>query len=358
MSGTTRSIPNISSSGNMSPQSMTTMSSPYSNTYMFLPISPTPPSGMMRRGRSGPAIGSWDSEERDVGRDVGIASGRGRGRDARGGGGCSTAVGSSAAGWPPRRRRSRASRSARGISATSCVALALDLRRAERGGRVVERERHRAGGARRRVDRADGAVGLRDPLAGHEPAQRVPAERDDQGRVEDLELALEVRRAGRDLVGLRVAVVRRPALDDVRDEDLVALPARASRGTSSRRSPARPTNGRPSRSSWNPGPSPTNTTSVSGLPSPGTALVRVSWSRQRVQARTCRRDVVERSLALVVGHADPPTAAGTAAAAVAASSARYGAAPRAWRGPDPAAGERAPRRSGPRSWPRPCGGCR
>src|SRR3954468_1461684 len=49
MSGTTRSIPNISSSGNISPQSITTMSSPYSNTYMFLPISPTPPSGMMRR---------------------------------------------------------------------------------------------------------------------------------------------------------------------------------------------------------------------------------------------------------------------------------------------------------------------
>ena len=31
---------------------MTTMSSPYSNTYMFLPISPTPPSGMMRSGWS------------------------------------------------------------------------------------------------------------------------------------------------------------------------------------------------------------------------------------------------------------------------------------------------------------------
>src|SRR4029079_5442213 len=49
MSGMTRSIPNISSSGNIRPQSMTTMSSPYSNTYMFLPISPTPPSGMIRR---------------------------------------------------------------------------------------------------------------------------------------------------------------------------------------------------------------------------------------------------------------------------------------------------------------------
>ena len=52
MSGMTRSMPNISSSGNMRPQSMTTISSPYSKTYMFLPISPTPPSGMMRSGWS------------------------------------------------------------------------------------------------------------------------------------------------------------------------------------------------------------------------------------------------------------------------------------------------------------------
>ena len=54
----------------------------------------------------------------------------------------------------------------------------------------------------------------------------------------------------------------------------------------SSRPPARPTNGRPSRSSLKPGPSPTNMTSVSGSPSPGTAFVRVSCSRQRVQSRT------------------------------------------------------------------------
>src|SRR6476620_5361663 len=52
MSGMTRSMPNISSSGNISPQSITTISSRYSNTYMFLPISPTPPSGMIRSGWS------------------------------------------------------------------------------------------------------------------------------------------------------------------------------------------------------------------------------------------------------------------------------------------------------------------
>src|SRR2546427_10559201 len=50
MSGMTRSIPNISSSGNMSPASTTRTSSPSSSASMFLPISPTPPSGMIRSG--------------------------------------------------------------------------------------------------------------------------------------------------------------------------------------------------------------------------------------------------------------------------------------------------------------------
>src|SRR5437879_6609967 len=45
----TRSMPSISSSGNMRPASMTTMSLPCSMASMFLPISPTPPSGMTRR---------------------------------------------------------------------------------------------------------------------------------------------------------------------------------------------------------------------------------------------------------------------------------------------------------------------
>ena len=49
MSGTTRSMPYISSSGNISPQSTMTISSANSKTVMFLPISPMPPSGMTRR---------------------------------------------------------------------------------------------------------------------------------------------------------------------------------------------------------------------------------------------------------------------------------------------------------------------
>src|SRR3954447_12820944 len=87
MSGTTRSMPNISSSGNIRPQSMTMMSSPYSNTYMFLPISPTPPSGMMRSWSAAPGdIVIGGSEQRQL---VGVGGGsgvEGGGREAGNGG--------------------------------------------------------------------------------------------------------------------------------------------------------------------------------------------------------------------------------------------------------------------------------
>ena len=43
ISGMTISIPNISFSGNINPASMTNISSSTSTTYIFLPISPTPP---------------------------------------------------------------------------------------------------------------------------------------------------------------------------------------------------------------------------------------------------------------------------------------------------------------------------
>src|SRR6187401_2594006 len=80
MSGMTRSMPNISSSGNISPQSITTMSSPYSNRYMFLPISPTPPRGMIRSGRFGSGIVRClvgRSEERQLAGRVGQVAGDG-----------------------------------------------------------------------------------------------------------------------------------------------------------------------------------------------------------------------------------------------------------------------------------------
>src|SRR2546423_13970024 len=48
-SGSTRSIPSWSGVGNISPVSTTTIAPPYSTTIMFLPISPSPPSGRTRR---------------------------------------------------------------------------------------------------------------------------------------------------------------------------------------------------------------------------------------------------------------------------------------------------------------------
>src|SRR5919106_4753482 len=48
-SGITKSIPSISGSGKASPQSTTRILPAASISVMFLPTSPTPPSGMMRR---------------------------------------------------------------------------------------------------------------------------------------------------------------------------------------------------------------------------------------------------------------------------------------------------------------------
>jgi hypothetical protein len=92
------------------------------------------------------------------------------------------------------------------------------------------------------------------------------------GQTEDAQGRPFVGRAGELLVRLLASVGWR------------RQPIEASRRT--RSSPARPTNGRPWASSVCPGPSPTNMTSVSACPSPGTALVLVCASLQRVQIRT------------------------------------------------------------------------
>ena len=52
--------------------------------------------------------------------------------------------------------------------------------------------------------------------------------------------------------------------------------------------PARPTNGRPCRSSSAPGASPTKISSASALPEPKTTLVRSACNGQRVQPATSR----------------------------------------------------------------------
>ena len=66
-------------------------------------------------------------------------------------------------------------------------------------------------------------VHLGDPggLAGEELRREV-AERRDQLRLDQLDLPEEVRLAGLDLLGLRVAVARRPALQDVAHVDVLA----------------------------------------------------------------------------------------------------------------------------------------
>src|SRR3990172_2013672 len=60
--------------------------------------------------------------------------------------------------------------------------------------------------------------------AGDDPPHGVAAEGHDEGRVEGLELALQVGQTGGELVRLGVAVVGRPALHDARDEDFLTAP--------------------------------------------------------------------------------------------------------------------------------------
>ena len=134
----------------------------------------------------------------------------------------------------------------------------------------------------------------------HVLRRRAP-ERHDHLRPDDLDLPLEVRRARRDLVRRRLAIVRRAALHDVRDEHLLALQAH-------RRDPlvrAAPPRGRrtagPCRSSFSPGPSPMKKIFASGSPSPKTVLrARLAQPALRAAAHLV---VVQRDqpLALLVG---------------------------------------------------------
>ena len=101
----------------------------------------------------------------------------------------------------------------------------LHLGRPERGGRVVHRVGQRVGRARRRIHWLHRAVRRRDPCARHERAHREPSQRHDQRRVEHGKLPPQERRAGSDLVGLRVAIVGWPALHDIRDEHVLPSPA-------------------------------------------------------------------------------------------------------------------------------------
>src|SRR5579884_2081176 len=65
------------------------------------------------------------------------------------------------------------------------------------------------------------------------------------------------------------------------------MPASSSASSSTR--PAGPTNGRPARSSWSPGCSPTNSTRASAEPSPKTVCVPVCQSGHALQSRASAR---------------------------------------------------------------------
>jgi hypothetical protein len=69
------------------------------------------------------------------------------------------------------------------------------------------------------------AVNGTDPSPRQVALERVAPEGHHDGRIEGPFLRVEVARAGGDLARLRVAVARRPALHDVGDEHVLALPA-------------------------------------------------------------------------------------------------------------------------------------
>src|SRR5437763_2694208 len=179
MSGMTRSMPSISSSGNMRPASTTRMSSPCSMASMFFPISPTPPSGMirsalvteqrhliggllLRRGLRGGRLACEQLRER---REVGLERGAQR--------------------WLMQRRRG-----------------------------VVDGEDHQA------IVRTRLPVDARDGLGREELVHGVAAERDDHAWLKDAEMPAQPHVVSRDLVRKWIAVLRRTVAHDVGDEHL------------------------------------------------------------------------------------------------------------------------------------------
>src|SRR5437899_1298614 len=185
MSGMTRSIPSICSSGNMSPASTTRMSSPISSASMFLPISPTPPSGMIRSGDL--------AKERDLLRGLLLGL------------------------LGLHRRRSREEeREGREVPNQRVAQGGL----MQRGGGVIDGEDHETIGRAPRP-----SVDARDRLTGEELPHRVPPKGDDDPWPQDLQMPAQPDVAGGDLLGKRVAVLGRTVSDDVGNEDLAPIEA-------------------------------------------------------------------------------------------------------------------------------------
>src|SRR3990170_777929 len=182
----TRSTPSISSSGNMRPASTMMRSSPSSKTIMFLPISPRPPRGITR------SFSAMLEESH-------LLRLRLRSRLFR-------------------RRLAGPLQHRRYLAEVFFDHLA-HVARVQRRRRVVHGDEVDA------VLHLRLAVHLADGVARGEPGQGVAPQAHDDPGLYQLDLPLEVLSAGIDLPGQRVAGVRRAALDDVRDEHLVAAQA-------------------------------------------------------------------------------------------------------------------------------------
>src|SRR5437879_6340318 len=198
MSGRTRSMPSMSSCGNMSPASTTTTLPSHSSAHMLMPTSPRPPSGRYRsrelwrgpRELTPQALSSWGFSQKSQ-----LFRFLLRGSDHN------------------RRRRWREHLVEVVLHLVEVVLEVCDQRAVvQSGGGVIQRHV-------RDVTAPDqAAVDARyRSLPRHEPFERVPAEDEHHLRLDELHLLLDVRRARFGLVGHRFAVHRRPALEDVRD---------------------------------------------------------------------------------------------------------------------------------------------
>ena len=162
------------------------------------------------------------------------------------------------------------------------------------GGRVERRRgmEDRVQPHRARADDAHllASVQARDPgRVGAQELGREVSQRADDARLDELDLAQEVVLAVLDLLGVRIAVAGRAALQHVGDEDVGAgQPDLPQQPVEQLARPARRTAG-PARPRSCPGASPTNIRSASALPEPKTTVVRVATScGQRVQSRAWR----------------------------------------------------------------------
>ena len=110
-----------------------------------------------------------------------------------------------------------------------------------------------------------------------------PEAADDLG-TDDRELLLQEWIAGGDFIRFRIAVVRRPALQDVADVDVFAFQIDRLDDLREQAVPHGRRKASPCWSSSKPGASPTNTSSAFGLPEPKTILVRFGASLHRWQS--------------------------------------------------------------------------